>query len=76
MLLKLPKIRTLLIIVAFIDIVIRKLSESVLGKSSNVIPSKVGIWIVEFTFWIALKSFTSCPASTGMTEIPHSNRLI
>jgi hypothetical protein len=44
------------------------LGESVLGKSYNVIPVKVGIHVVEFASWIALERFTLCLIFAGMTD--------
>jgi hypothetical protein len=58
-----------------IRIISLKLGESVLEKSYNVIPAKTGIQIVRFTYGIALKSFTSCPAFAGMTDICYKNGL-
>jgi hypothetical protein len=42
--------------------------ESILRKSYNLIPAKAGIQLSAFTFRMALKRFTSCPASAGMTD--------
>jgi hypothetical protein len=40
----------------------------ILRESFNVIPAKAGIQLSAFTYWMALKRFTSCPASAGMTD--------
>jgi hypothetical protein len=39
-----------------------------LKESFNVIPAKAVIQLSAFTFRMALKRFTSCPASAGMTD--------
>jgi hypothetical protein len=39
-----------------------------LKESFNVIPAKAGIQLSAFTFWMALKRFTSFPAFAGMTD--------